>query len=100
MLIINGVEQYTELVDLLETSLGDNGSKEITGTNAVTPTEGNTFTAVNFIIDSTVSAYTDVAGYTSGDLTAITYYPAGAWVYGKWSSITLSDGEGMGYYSA
>ena len=85
---------------LSEESMGNRGSKAITGTSAVLPTTGKLYTAIYFIVDSSVTAYTDATGNTSGDMTAVTYFPAGTWLFGKWSSVTLGDGEAWGYYGS
>lgn len=82
---------------LLETSLGRFGSKEITGTSEITAATGNVFTCLQVIEDAQVSAQTDV-DVTNGDLTAFTTIPAGQFIYGRWSSITLSAGSMIGYY--
>ena len=78
-------------------SLGQYGGKEITGVGAVTPDAGFYFFAVQFIADSVVAAQGDVAGIANPDLTAFTVIKAGTTLYGKWSSITLTSGEALGY---
>lgn len=81
--------------ELMETNLGNLGSKAITGTGAVTPDEG-VFTFIHFVAASAVTTQTD-AGVVNADLSAIASIPAGTTVYGKWSSITLASGEAIGY---
>ena len=83
--------------ELMGVSLGDFGSKSITGTSAVTPATGKTFTAIQAISNIVVSAQTD-KGTSNMDLTDFTTILAGTVVFGKWSSITLSSGEAIGYY--
>jgi len=82
---------------LMETSLGNQGSKAITGVVAVTPTAGNFFTCLQVIEDAQVSAQTDV-DIVNADLSTITTIPAGQFIYGKWKSITLTSGSMIGYY--
>lgn len=78
--------------ELTEISLGQRGSKSITGTSAVT----GQFIAIQIVADAVVSAQTD-DGVTNMDLTDFTSLPAGLIVYGRWSSITLTSGEAIGY---
>lgn len=78
-------------------SVGALGSNEITGVGAVTPTTGFYFFAIQIIADTVVAAQVDVTNATNADLTALTSIPAGTVVYGKWSSITLTSGEAIGY---
>lgn len=78
---------------------GQVGGKAITGTSAVTPADGFYFIAIQVIADAAVSAQGDVTGATNPDLTALTTIKAGTTVYGKFNSITLTNGEAIGYYS-
>jgi hypothetical protein len=79
-------------------SIGAVGSKEITGTSAVTPPTGYYFFCIQFVGDSVVSARVDVTGAVNANLTSFTSgFSDGSAVYGKWSSITLSSGSAMGY---
>jgi hypothetical protein len=79
---------------MLELSLGNNGSKEITGTSEVTA--DNIFIAIQFIDDSIVASQTD-AGVANADLSAFSLIIGGTIVYGKWSSLTLTSGFAIGY---
>lgn len=79
--------------ELIEQSLGNKGSSAITGTTAVT----GSFTALQAIDDTVVAAQTDATGATNADLTAFTTIPAGAILFGRWTSITLTSGEMIGY---
>lgn len=80
--------------ELIEVSMGNKGSKEITGTSEVT---GN-FTAIQFMETSVVAAQTDATGTSNADLTAWTGgFLAGTIVYGRWSAITLTSGSAIGY---
>lgn len=83
--------------ELMETRLGNLGSKEITGTSAVLPETGKVFTFIHFVAASVVTTQTD-SGITNADLSALTSIPVGTTVYGKWSSITLTSGEAIGYF--
>lgn len=89
-------ERRTEMI---EVSLGQYGSKEITGTSAVTPPTGYYFVAIQMVADTVVSAQTDY-GTTNADLTAYTTLTDGQIVYGKWTSITLTSGEAIGYLAS
>ncbi len=84
--------------EILETQLGNLGSKSIIGTSAVTPDSG-VFTFIHFVAASVVTTQTD-AGVVNADLSALASIPAGTTVYGKWSSITLTSGEAIGYNGA
>lgn len=53
--------------------------------------------AIQFIADSVVSTQTDKAGAINTQLTGLTSIPAGTVVYGKYSSISLTSGEAIGY---
>lgn len=75
---------------------GMNGGKAITGTSAVTPTAGYYFCAILATAATAVASQTNVAGADNPVLGVI---PVGATVYGKFSSITLTSGTGIGYYA-
>jgi len=74
--------------------MGVYGSIEVTGTSAVT----GTFSAIQFMEDSVVSAQTDKTDVSNADLTAFTLISAGTIVYGRWESITLTSGSAIAYY--
>lgn len=76
-------------------SVGATGSKSITGLTAVTPPTGYYFFAIEFLTDGVVTAQTDVENSINADLTDFT--SISGVVYGKWTSITLSSGEAIGY---
>lgn len=80
-------------------SIGAVGSKAITGTNAVTPATGYYFFAIQIIADAIVSAQGDVTGALNATLSSFTVIPAGTILFGKWNSITLSNGQAIGYYA-
>lgn len=80
-----------------EEVMGGCGSKAITGTSAVTPPTGYYFFAIQVMVDMVVSAKSDVSGATNGDITTFTNIPAGTILFGKFSSITLTSGEALGY---
>ena len=91
--------QTTDAVDdFKDVSLGQDGGKSITGTNAVTPATGNYYFAIQIIADTVVAAQGNVAGAVNPDLTDFTVLSAGTIIYGKWNSITLTSGEAIGYY--
>jgi len=77
-------------------SVGAIGSKAITGTSAVTPPTGYYFFAIDFMADSVVTSQIDLTGATNAVLSSLTTIPAKP-VYGKWTSITLTSGEAIGY---
>lgn len=83
--------------ELMETNLGNLGSKSITGTSAVVPASGYVFSYLYVAEAAVVAAQVD-AGIDNADLTAITSLPVGIYIYGKWSSITLTSGSLIGYY--
>jgi len=89
-------------------SMGYNGSKQITGTSAVTPVSGFQWVAIQFMEDSVVAAQTDGSHISSGvdaadvpvvnaTLTSYTTIESGTIIYGLWSSITLTSGSAIGY---
>lgn len=78
---------------------GATGSKDITGTDAVEPADGYYFFALHAMADTVVAAQGNLSGAVNTDLTKFTKIPAGAVVYGKWNSITLTSGELIGYYA-
>jgi hypothetical protein len=78
---------------------GATGAKEITGTEAVTPADGYYFFALQAMAATVVAAQSDVSGAVNADLATITSIPAGAIIYGKWDSITLTSGQMIGYYA-
>ena len=78
---------------------GLNGGKEITGTSEVTPADGYYFCKIEIMTDTVVSAQGNVTGATNPDLTAITTIPAKTILYGKWNSITLTNGDAIAYYA-
>ena len=80
--------------EILQSTMGNFGSIEITGTAEVT----GIFTAFQFMEDSVVSAQTDSNGTSNADLTAFTTILAGSIIYGRWSAITLTSGSAIGYY--
>lgn len=85
---INGINQQ----------FGYIGSKEITGTSAVTPASGFEFIAIQFMEDSVVAAQASPSGSKDMvDLTAYTSISAGTIIYGRFSSITLTSGSAIGY---
>lgn len=77
-------------------SMGLVGSKAITGTSAVTPPTGYYFICIVPSSDMVVSAYTNSQD-EGADLTAIASHPTGVPIYGKFTSITLTSGDGIGY---
>lgn len=78
--------------------LGACGGREIIGTTIVSPATGNYFFALHFMAASVVAAQTNVTGATNPALSAITSIPAGTKIYGKFSSVTLTSGQAIGYY--
>jgi hypothetical protein len=79
--------------------VGATGAKEITGTSEVKPASGYYFFALKAMMDTVVAAQGDKSGAVNADLTKFTKIPAGATVYGKWTAITLTSGELIGYYA-
>lgn len=82
--------------EVILNSVGSNGSKEITGTSAVTPPAGFYFYCIDFLADATVTAQIDVTDAVNADLTALATIPAKP-VFVKLTSITLGGGEAIGY---
>ena len=80
--------------EILESSMGNLGSKAITGSTEIT----GAFTAFTFIEDSVVTSVTDKVGYANADLSDFTTIIAGTTVYGEWIAITLTSGSAIGYY--
>lgn len=81
----------------LVNSIGAAGSKEITGTSAVTPPAGYYFFAIQPIEDIDVAAAVSLTDAVNANITAFALIPSGVTVYGKWSSITLTSGSAIGY---
>lgn len=75
------------------------GSKAITGTSVVTPADGYYFCAITAMAATVVASQGDVSGSTNATLSGITSIPAGVTIYGKFSSITLTSGQAIGYYA-
>lgn len=82
--------------DAILDSVGEFGSKAITGTSAVTPPAGYYFFCIVPSSDIVVSAYANSQD-EGADLTAIASHPTGVPIYGKFTSITLTSGDGIGY---
>lgn len=78
---------------------GATGSKTITGTSAVIPATGYYFFALQAMAATVVASQIDVSGAVNATLSSITSIPVGAIIYGKWSSITLTSGQMIGYYA-
>lgn len=81
----------------LVNSVGAAGSKEITGTSAVTPPTGYYFFAFQPIEDIDVAAVVSLTDAVNANLVSFTLIPSGVTVYGKWTSITLTSGSAIGY---
>ena len=81
-------------------SVGDFGRVIITGTSAITPPTGYVIKYIVPSSDIVISAYTNSADYVEqGDLTSIASHPTGVPIYGEFTSITLTSGDGIGYLS-
>jgi len=78
------------------TAFGQHGYKVITGTDAVTPTDGYNFVAVTAIADTTslTTATSDTGRFPNMSAQSI---PTGVTVYGSWNSITLGGGAAIAY---
>ena len=78
------------------TAFGQHGYRVITGTDAVTPTDGYNFVAVTAIADGTTltTATSDTDRFPNMSTQAI---PTGVTVYGSWNSITLGAGTVIAY---
>lgn len=74
---------------------GMSGGKALTGTSKVSPTTGSYFCAITATAAMVVASQENVAGSDNPTLGPI---PVGATVYGKFASITLTSGTGIGYY--
>lgn len=74
---------------------GMTGGKAITGTTAVLPPTGYYFCAILATAAMVVASQVDVTAAVNPVLGPI---PVGATVYGKFASITLTSGTGIGYY--
>ena len=73
---------------------GMEGGKAITGTSKVSPPAGYYFCAILATAAMVVASQEDVTGAINPVLGPI---PVGATVYGKFASITLTSGTGIGY---
>ena len=79
---------------------GCTGSKAITGTSAVTPPTGFYFFKIVPSSATVVAAQGDVTDAVNADLTAIASHGVGIPIYGKFNSITLTSGDGIGYLAS
>ena len=78
--------------------LGQEGSIAITGTSAVTANANSYFFAINWTTSAVVTHQSNFTGANNPGLALITAgFTAGSWVYGQFTSITLSEGAGIGY---
>jgi len=78
--------------------LGQEGAIDITGTSAVTASANGYFAAINFTADTVVCAQSNFTGANNPHLPSHTAgFSAGAAVYGKFTSITLTSGAAIGY---
>ena len=82
--------------ELMETQLGNLGSKSITGTSPVLSDTGFIFTSLYAVTSTVIAAQVD-AGIPNADLSTLTI-PQGITIFGKWSSITLTSGSMIGYF--
>jgi hypothetical protein len=80
---------------------GQYGGKAITGTAAVTATTSQYFYKIHFVTSAIVTTQADhTESEANPVLSAITAgFTAGTIVYGKFNSITLSQGNAIAYYS-
>ena len=69
------------------------------GVNYAYPPSGHYFCAITAMADAVVASQTNVTGAYNPKLACLTKIPAGATVYGKFSSISLTSGELIGYYA-
>ena len=83
---------------LADTNSGYDKAIAIVGTEEILATEGYYIAEIYVTSNIVVGAQEDIEGVTNLDLTALTEgIPAGSKVYGKWASITLTDGQAIGY---
>ena len=86
--------------DIAEQSLAGKGFDVIADTAAHTPTGGDCYCAIHFLTDTVISAYVASAkAPVAGTLTGVTFN-AGAVIYGKFTSITLTSGSLLAYNGA
>lgn len=82
-------------------SVGALGGKSITGVSAVTPDTGFYFYCIVPSVDMVIAAQSNLSGALNPTITSgtIALHPAGIPIYGKFTSITLTSGYGIGYYA-
>ena len=95
---MSSIEQLASLATVQ--NIGAIGSKEIVGTSKVSAENGAYFFAIQVTADMIVAGQENVTGATNMNLSLITGgIPAGTVIYGKFSSITLTSGQAIGYYA-
>ena len=81
-----------QVKSLKDTTMGANGSKRITTTDATTPDTGFVFVAIQVTEDA---VFTTLTG-NMANTTALTL-SAGLVIYGRFTSITLTSGKVIAY---
>lgn len=95
---MSSIEQMASKAILQD--IGLYGSKEIVGIAKVSAETGNYFFAIQVISDIVVSAQENEGSFNNMNLSLLTGgISAGTVIYGKFSSITLSSGQAIGYYA-
>lgn len=80
--------------------IGLYGSKEIVGITKVSAATGSYFFAIQAISDIKVASQENEPESTNANLSLLTAgIPAGTVIYGKFTSITLTSGQAIGYYA-
>jgi hypothetical protein len=72
-------------------TIGKDGGKYITTTNATTPDAGKKFFAIQAITDTVINAVSGNINVASMSL------GAGIVIYGEWTSVTLTSGSVIAY---
>jgi hypothetical protein len=77
--------------------IGEGNDTIIVGTAEVSEATNEYFSAIQIMAQAVVSAQENVTGATNPTLSTFTALPAGATIYGKFSSITLTSGQAIAY---
>ncbi len=87
-----------EAKESIQLAIGRVGRIILTGQTELTPPAGYYIFCIIPSSDMVISSYDNRPGYVEeGDLTDITSFLTGMPIYGEFTSLTLSEGDGIGY---
>jgi hypothetical protein len=99
---VTTVNAFTSVISVVGAGwvIGAGNDTIIIGTAEVSVPTTNYFSMIQIMAQAVVSAQEDVTGATNPALSTFTALPAGAIIYGKFASITLTSGEAIAYKAA